>query len=274
MTLGYLWRRTPFLKETAMGLATLVRFGAVQFVACFAAASLAIAADTKAPGGRLAAGDLAEFTSGLGPMIGEVIGGPDASGYYQLLVPRKGEVPINGNKLRLVQRNGAPDAAFKPGDIVDVRTGPGQAERVSIVKVKGAWCQIQAPLLAGWEECKDLRVVKRAGGGQGAEQARPEEDTKSPGTASAAAAAKPANVAGSSLRGTYQNADGSVQIEFLPGTKAFWSLQGATMECTHKQNGKKVVLSCDGDDVAFSVNDDGSLAGPPDSLMTRMKKKS
>ncbi len=256
-----------------MGLATLVRFGAVQLVACLAAANLAIAADSKTPGGRLAAGDLAEFTSGLGPMIGEVIGGPDPSGYYQLLVPRKGEVPINGNKLRLVQRNGVPDAAFKPGDIVDVRTGPGQAERVSIVKVKGAWCQIQAPLLAGWEECKELRVVKRVGGGQATEQARPEESTQRSGTA-AAAPAKPATAAGSSLRGTYQNADGTAQIEFLPAGKAFWSFHGATMECTHAQNGKKLVLTCDGADMAFTVGEDGALAGPPDSFMARMKKKS
>jgi len=78
---------------------------------------------------------------------------------------------------------------------------------------------------------------------------------------------------GSKLRGTYENSDGKTLIEFKAGGKAFFSFHGITMECTHKQDGKKIVVTCDGEDTVFTVADDGALAGPPDSFVTRMKKK-
>lgn len=78
---------------------------------------------------------------------------------------------------------------------------------------------------------------------------------------------------GSKLRGTYQNSDGMTLVEFQTGGKAFFSFHGLTQECTHKQDGKRIVLTCDGEETAFTVADDGALAGPPESFVARMKKK-
>lgn len=88
---------------------------------------------------------------------------------------------------------------------------------------------------------------------------------------SSAIAAEPK--AGSKLRGTYQNADGMTLIEFKPGGQAFFSFHGLTQECAHKQDGKKIVLTCDGEDTVFTVADNGALAGPPESFIAPMKKK-
>lgn len=87
------------------------------------------------------------------------------------------------------------------------------------------------------------------------------------------AVAAESKTAGSPLRGTYQNADGMTIIEFLSEGKAYLSFHGFTQECTHKQSGKKIVLTCDDEDTVFAVNDDGALSGPPDSFLVRMKKK-
>lgn len=257
-----------------MFLTRLAWFSAVQLLASFAVASFAVAAEPKAPGGRIAVGDLAEYVSGLGPMLGEVLSGPDASSYYLLLVPSAGEVPIHATKLRLVQRGGAPKAPFNPRDIVDVRTDSNMVQRASVVKVNRGWCQVQAPSVVGWAECKGLRVVQRAGNGQAAAQTRPEEGAQPPSAPPAPVSGKPGKATGSTLRGTYQNANGEAVIEFLSEGKAFFSFHGVTGACTHKQNGKDVILTCDDEDMVFTVNDDGSLAGPPDSFVSRMKKKS
>lgn len=216
------------------------------------------AADPKGP---LAVGDLAEYVSGMGPTMGEVIDGPDPFGYYVLLVPGSGEVPVNGNKLRLVQRAGVPNAAMKPGEMVDVRT-QSVLLRAKVVKVNGAWCQLEAPGTVGWAECAELKPVK-ADGAPAAAQAE------------SAAAPAPGPQAGgpSPLKGTYANSDGGVQVEFLPKGKAFMSFHGLTQECSHKGTAKAVVLTCDDEDLALTVDEDGALRGPPDTLVARLKKK-
>lgn len=250
-------------------LATRAPAMAILLIA-LSVSSLAEAADAKATKGPIGVGDLAEYTSGFGPTVGEVVDGPDPSGYYVLNVPGSGPVPINGNKLRLVQRSGTPNAPNKAGDIVDLKSGNDPVQRARVVKVNGHFCQIEAPALVGWAECKGLRVVQRA---DGSKVPVPAEDKVK--AAAAASAEKPSGAASapSSLRGTYQNADGGVTIEFLPAGKAFFSFGGASLECTHRQSGKKLTLTCADDDTLFTVNDDGTLAGPPDSFVTRMKKK-
>jgi len=50
-------------------------------------------------------------------------------------------------------------------------------------------------------------------------------------------------------------------------------LQGISQPRKHKQNGKKATLTCDDEDLLFSIDDDGSFAGPFDSFVGRMKKK-
>jgi len=235
----------------------------LQVVVAVWIAATVQAAEPKPAKGPIALGDLAEYVSGLGPIIGEVVSGPDPFGYYVLLVPASGEVPVKADRLQLIQRAGTPDAAFSPGDVVDVRTNLGPT-RASVVKVNGGWCRLQAPAMVGWAECKELKVVRRADGSEVPPTA-PSTPAPAPSTA--------ATTGNSPLKGTYANADSSVQIEFKPKGAAFFSLQGLTLECTHKGTAKAIVLTCDGEDMPFTVDEDGALRGPPDSFVARLKKK-
>jgi hypothetical protein len=72
---------------------------------------------------------------------------------------------------------------------------------------------------------------------------------------------------------TYQNANGMVQVEFKSGGKAFTSLNGMTNACTYTQESKTITLECEGDKTVFTVNDDGSLSGPPSGFLARLTKK-
>lgn len=226
----------------------------ISLLASIAFTSFALAAEPKKPGGRIGVGDLAEFTSGMGPMLGEVLNGPDPSNYYGILVPGQGEMPINGSKLRLIQRAGTPNAPFKPGEVVDIRDDLHAAHRGSIVKVNGKWCQVQAPGMVGWVECKDLRMAKKDGEAQDAAS----EQADAPAAPSPKTAAK---AAPSALAGTYENADGKTLIEFLADGKAYFSFHGMTLDCTHNGSAKKVTVSCNGEDTVFTVNSDGSSPG-------------
>ena len=239
----------------------------ISLVASIWFTSFVSAAEPKKAGDRGSVGDLVEFTTGMGPMLGEVINGPDPSNYYMILVPGQGELPMNGSKLRLIQRAGTPNAAFKPGDEVGIREG-NTVTRGNVVRVNGKWCQVKAQLLDGWVECSELRTAKKNTGAKDAAAA--------PSDAPAAPSSEAAKKAGPSpLVGTYENADGKTVLEFLAEGKAYLSFHGVTNDCSHSGNVKKVTVTCDGVDTAFvfTVNSDGSLAGPPDSFITRMKKK-
>src|SRR5258706_12495101 len=72
---------------------------------------------------------------------------------------------------------------------------------------------------------------------------------------------------------TYQNNGSVVQLEFRSGGKAFVSMGPRTQTCTYNQNSKTVTLLCEREKTVFTVEDDGSLTGPPDGMMTRMTKK-
>jgi hypothetical protein len=79
---------------------------------------------------------------------------------------------------------------------------------------------------------------------------------------------------GSSVQGnTYVGAGNTVQIEFQSGGKAYASLGPITSNCTYTQDGKTVALTCEGVKETLTVNDDGSLSGPPNGLLTRLTKK-
>jgi hypothetical protein len=120
--------------------------------------------------------------------------------------------------------------------------------------------------MVGWAECKGLRTAKQ---GDGTQEAAPAQ-TDAP---AAPSSDTPAKAEASPLVGTYENADGKTMIEFLAGGKAYFSFHGVTADCAHSGNAKKVTVTCDGEDMVFAVNSDGSLAGPPESFVTRMKKK-
>jgi hypothetical protein len=105
---------------------------------------------------RLREGDLVEFEGTYGPVIGEVISGPDPSIYYLLAIPGAEDFAIHREKLRLLQRAGAPQAAVTVGSPVKwkhrdkLRSG-------RIEKVNGAWCRVEAASAGtAWIECRDL----------------------------------------------------------------------------------------------------------------------
>jgi len=75
------------------------------------------------------------------------------------------------------------------------------------------------------------------------------------------------------VKGVYENAQGNASIEFLDGGKAHFSFHGVGGDCKYRLEGKKLTLIVDDETTVFTVNDDGSLTGPPDSFLSRMKKK-
>jgi hypothetical protein len=77
------------------------------------------------------------------------------------------------------------------------------------------------------------------------------------------------NVAGN----TYADNGGVVQIEFKSGGKAYMSMGPMTNTCSYTESGKKVTLSCEGNALEFTVDDDGALNGPPGGMVSRLTKK-
>ena len=239
--------------------------GVVSLLFVILLATSVIGAEPKKAVGRFGVGDLVEFTTGMGPMLGEVLNGPDPSNYYGILIPSRGEKPINGAKLRLIQRAGVPNAAIATGAAVSWSEG-GVTEKGNLVKVNGNWCQVKTPnaTTIGWVECNGLRTGRN-------------DATTAPAVAAesaAPAAPKATAAAAAAISGTYQNAEGNTSIEFLPAGKAHLSLHGMGGPATYKVAGNKLTLML-GDDAAieFTVNPDNSLTGPPDGYLSRLKKK-
>jgi hypothetical protein len=71
---------------------------------------------------------------------------------------------------------------------------------------------------------------------------------------------------------TYEGNGGVVRIEFKSGGKAYVSGGPATTTCSYTESGKTVTLICEGDKTVFTVEDD-ALNGPPDGMLTRLRKK-
>jgi len=77
---------------------------------------------------------------------------------------------------------------------------------------------------------------------------------------------------GGRVSGVYSNPENTASVEFMPEGKAHFSVTGVGGDCTYTQNEKTVELTCEGESTQLTVGDDGALTGPPDSLMTRLKK--
>jgi hypothetical protein len=75
------------------------------------------------------------------------------------------------------------------------------------------------------------------------------------------------------VAGVYANPEGNASVEFMSGGKAHFSLHGVGGQCTYTQKDRQVLLTCEGERTEFTVEDDGALIGPPDSFLTRLKKK-
>ena len=204
-------------------------------------------------------GDLVEFTSGLGPTLAEIVEGPDASGYVVIVLPTGKRVPVNTQKLRLVQAAGTPNASITVGEAVGWVDGDYK-QKGSVVKVNGTWCQVKTAdaTTTGWVECNVLRTAAQA-----AAPAKP---------APAKAAGKGAGV---KLQGNWENADGTVKWEPQAGGKCFMSLGPMSGACTYKRTDSGVAIMIDGDELALEANDDGSLSSvsDKDSMAIRLKRK-
>ena len=72
---------------------------------------------------------------------------------------------------------------------------------------------------------------------------------------------------------TYEGNSGSLQIQFKSGGKASVALGPVGGDCTYSQKDKTVSITCEGDQIDFTINGDGSLSGPPDSLIGTMTRK-
>ena len=211
---------------------------------------------------RARVGDLVEYVSGLGPTLAEIVVGPDPSGYVVVLLPTGKQVPVNTQKLRLVQSAGTPNAPIAVGEPVGWVDGD-VAEKGSVVKVNGNWCQVRtaSATTIGWVECKALRTAAQA-----AAPAKP-----APATNAAAGKAAPIK-----LQGNWENADGTVKLEAQAGNKCFISLGPMTGPCTYKQTANGVTVMFDGEELVLVANDDGSLSsvGDPNAMMPiRLKRK-
>jgi hypothetical protein len=75
--------------------------------------------------------------------------------------------------------------------------------------------------------------------------------------------------------GKYQDADGAVTLELKDG-KATLNFGGIRIDGTYKVDGSKVVISPAAGDtsqsMAFTINGDGSLAGPAGSQIPKLVK--
>jgi hypothetical protein len=207
-------------------------------------------------------GDLVEVTTGLGPTLAEIVVGPDASSYVVIRIPTGKQIPVNTQKLRLVQKAGTPNAPMPVGTAVSW-IDAHIVERGSVVKVNGNWCQVKTPSATtiGWVECKALRTGTQSPAPANAEK---------PAPAASSAAAKP----DIKLPGNWENADGTVKLEFQAASKCYISIGPMTGPCTYKQSAQGVSVTFEGEDLALAANDDGSLSSDPNAMMQmRLKKK-
>ncbi|HEY7993389.1 MAG TPA: hypothetical protein VID24_04230 [Candidatus Eremiobacteraceae bacterium] len=77
---------------------------------------------------------------------------------------------------------------------------------------------------------------------------------------------------GDKLAGTYQNENGSVVLDIKSGGTGSLTIAGDTKPCTYTSDSQTLKVTCDQNEVDFTIHDDGSLSGPPDSFVGDMKK--
>ena len=82
------------------------------------------------------------------------------------------------------------------------------------------------------------------------------------------------NPPGGNVIGTYSNSSGSFALDLRSGGAATYTSVGATFPCTYTVAGDKLTLSCQGQTAhtVFTVQKDGSLAGPSDSTIPTLRK--
>jgi hypothetical protein len=75
--------------------------------------------------------------------------------------------------------------------------------------------------------------------------------------------------------GTYSDSNGSVLLEIKSSAKANITFMGDVADCTYSTSGNQLTLDCKGPagKIAFTIHDEGSLTGPPDSFMPMLRKQ-
>lgn len=74
---------------------------------------------------------------------------------------------------------------------------------------------------------------------------------------------------GKSVSGVYADDSNAFSIDFKSGGKATVTIGGSALDADYTVDGKTVTVKSNGDTKVFTINDDGSLAGPG----TTLKKK-
>ena len=78
---------------------------------------------------------------------------------------------------------------------------------------------------------------------------------------------------GSSVVGTYSNANGFVTMDIRSGGQASVTMMGETKACTYKVDGSQLMLTCpEIDAIALTIHDDGSMSPPPGNFIGTLKK--
>lgn len=81
-----------------------------------------------------------------------------------------------------------------------------------------------------------------------------------------------ATACGSKVKGnTYES--GFISIAFQSGGKATFASGPISTDCTYSESGSKVTLTCNGQPAVFTVNGDGNLDAPAESMMGTLTKK-
>jgi hypothetical protein len=72
--------------------------------------------------------------------------------------------------------------------------------------------------------------------------------------------------------GTYSDRGGAITLELKSGGKATLTFMGDPASCIYKVDGKKLLLDCKKEKLTFTIHDDGSLTGPPETGMPALRK--
>jgi len=78
---------------------------------------------------------------------------------------------------------------------------------------------------------------------------------------------------GSSIVGTYSNANGAVTMDVRSGGNASMTMMGESKACTYKVDGNQFTLNCpEVGAIVFTIHDDGSLSPPAGNFIGALRK--
>lgn len=79
----------------------------------------------------------------------------------------------------------------------------------------------------------------------------------------------------SRVQGTYTDSSGAFVLTLKSGNSASFAFSGQPAACTYQPTGSTINLQCEGQaaNMVLTVQSDGSLTGPPGTLMPPLRKK-